>query len=109
MNFYALLNFFPTEFSAVFDPNPVQVGLKGLAPGLSTTFGAVFVNAALSWFKGHNRELLLFSTVIMSKSVSLPPISLISSNTLQPRSAQPSRQSLPTRPNWPSRSVPCGK
>lgn len=70
MNFYALLNFFPLMFSAVFEPDPVQIGLKGLAPAFSTTFGAVFTNAALSWFKGHNRDLLLAATVIMSKSCS---------------------------------------
>lgn len=67
MNFYAMLNFFPILFHDVFDPDPVQVGIKGLFPGLTTTFGAVFVNAALTWFKGWNRELLLASTVIMSK------------------------------------------
>ena len=66
MNFYAMLNFFPLEFSTVFDPDPVKVGLRGLAPGLSTTFGAVIANAALSWFKGHNREILLAGCVIMS-------------------------------------------
>lgn len=66
MNFYSLLNFFPLEFSSVFPPDPVQVGLKGLAPGLSTTIGATIVNAALSWFPSHNRELLLFSTVLMT-------------------------------------------
>ncbi|KAK5090250.1 hypothetical protein LTR05_000421 [Lithohypha guttulata] len=66
MNFYALLNFFPLMFSAVFEPDPVQIGLKGLAPAFSTTFGAVFTNAALTWFKGNNRELLLAATVIMT-------------------------------------------
>lgn len=66
MNFFALLNFFPMMFSAVFEPDPVQIGLKGLAPAFSTTFGAVFTNAALSWFKGWNRELLLFATVVMT-------------------------------------------
>jgi len=66
MNFYALLNFFPLEFSTVFNPNPVQVGLKGLGPGLSTTFGAVFINGLLSGLKGHNRELLLFATCLMT-------------------------------------------
>jgi hypothetical protein len=35
MNFYGMLNFFPTLFHDVFPPDPVQVGLKGLAPGLS--------------------------------------------------------------------------
>ncbi|KAJ9611234.1 hypothetical protein H2200_004417 [Cladophialophora chaetospira] len=66
MNFYAMLNFFPTLYSTVFDPDPVKVGLRGLAPGLSTTFGAVVANAALSWFKGHNRELLLVGCIIMT-------------------------------------------
>ena len=31
MNFYSILNFFPLVFSAVYDPDPVQVGLKGVA------------------------------------------------------------------------------
>ena len=66
MNFYALLNFFPVMFADVFEPDPVQIGIKGLAPAFATTFGAVFVNAALSWFKGWNRELLLGATVIMT-------------------------------------------
>ena len=58
MNFYSLLNFFPLEFSSVFPPDPVQVGLKGLAPGLSTTIGATVVNAALSWFPGKSSSNL---------------------------------------------------
>jgi hypothetical protein len=66
MDFYALLNFFPVMFKSVFPPDPVQIGLKGIPPALSTTFGAVFVNAALSWFKGHNRELVLTATIIMT-------------------------------------------
>ena len=70
MNFYAMLNFFPLVFSTVFDPDPVKVGLRGLAPGLSTTAGAVIANAALSWFKGHNREILLGGCIIMSTSTS---------------------------------------
>lgn len=37
MNFYGMLNFFPVLFHDVFPPDPVQVGLKGLAPGLSVS------------------------------------------------------------------------
>ena len=66
MNFFALLNFFPILFKDVFEHDPVQIGLKGIPPALTTTFGAVFTNAALSWFKGWNRELLLMATVIMT-------------------------------------------
>lgn len=68
MNFFALLNFFPILFRAVFEPDPVQIGLKGIPPAFSTTFGAVFTNAALTWFKGWNRELLLGAVIIMSKA-----------------------------------------
>ena len=67
MNFSALLNFFPVMFQSVFEPDPVQIGLKGIPPALATTFGAVVVNASLSWFKGWNREILLTCVVIMSK------------------------------------------
>ncbi|KAF2165420.1 hypothetical protein M409DRAFT_55818 [Zasmidium cellare ATCC 36951] len=66
MNLYSLLNFFPLTFSTVFNPDPVQVGLKGLGYGISVTAGAVTVNALLSVLKGHNRELLIFSTVVMT-------------------------------------------
>ena len=66
MNFFALLNFFPILFKDVFEHDPVQIGLKGIPPAFSTTFGAVFTNAALSWFKGWNRELLLMATVLMT-------------------------------------------
>jgi hypothetical protein len=58
-------------FQDVFDPDPVKVGIKGIPPALATTFGAVFFNAALSWFKGRNKELLTFATILMSKSALL--------------------------------------
>lgn len=66
MYYFSLINFFPVVYESVYDPDPIQVGLKGLAPGLSVTFGAVIVNSALSLWKGHNRELLLGSAIIMS-------------------------------------------
>ena len=52
----------------MYDPDPVQVGSKGLGPGFSVTFGAVLVNAALSLWKGHKRELLLGSAILVSTS-----------------------------------------
>jgi MFS family permease len=67
MNFYSLLNFFPLTYTTVYVPDPVQIGLKGLAWGFPTTTGAVFIGAMLSIWKGHNRELLLLATVIMSE------------------------------------------
>jgi len=75
MYYYSLINFFPIVYESVYNPAPVQVGLKGLGPGLSVTFGAVAVNSLLSIWKGHNRELLLVSAIIMSKSYVLYPLS----------------------------------
>jgi hypothetical protein len=66
MNFYSLLNFFPLSFETMYDPDPIQVGLKGLGYGISVTAGAIFFNGMLSFTKGHNRELLLTAAVIMS-------------------------------------------
>ncbi|RDW74226.1 hypothetical protein BP5796_07668 [Coleophoma crateriformis] len=66
MNFYSLLNFFPLTFSNVYEPDPVQVGLKGLGYGFSVTLGASIGNVALSLWKGHNREILVVSCVIMT-------------------------------------------
>ncbi|KAH7142914.1 major facilitator superfamily domain-containing protein [Dactylonectria estremocensis] len=48
LNFYSLINFFPLTFSAVYTPDPVQIGLKGLGYGISITAGAVFFNSLLS-------------------------------------------------------------
>jgi hypothetical protein len=67
MNFAALLNLFPVMFRTVFDPSPVPVGLKGLTTGIGIIFGSVLLNSALSRLKGHNREALLFATILMSK------------------------------------------
>jgi hypothetical protein len=66
MNFYAELNFLPLLFTDVFDPTPYAIGTKSLGVAFSTSLGAVLVNALLSIWKDHNRELLLFSCIIMS-------------------------------------------
>lgn len=66
MNFYSLINFFPLTFSDVYNPDPVQVGLKGLGYGISVTAGACIFNFLLSIFKNHNRELMIISCVIMT-------------------------------------------
>ena len=48
LNFYSMINFLPLTFGAVYSPDPIQVGLKGLGYGVSTTVGAVFFNALIS-------------------------------------------------------------
>lgn len=59
---------FPLTFSAVYAPDPVQVGLKGLGYGISVTAGAAIINWALSIFKNHNRELMIACCIVMSES-----------------------------------------
>lgn len=66
MNFYSLINFFPLSFGTVYDPDPIQVGLKGLGYGISTTVGAVFFNALLST-KIEARYVLGVAATMMSK------------------------------------------
>lgn len=59
---------FPLTFANVYNPDPVQIGLKGLGYGISVTAGAVIVNWLLSLFKNNNRELMIASCVVMSES-----------------------------------------
>ena len=66
MNFYSVLNFLPLTWSDVYPNDPIQVGLKGLPPAISTTIGAIGFNAALSTFPNRNREVLLTAAVIMT-------------------------------------------
>jgi len=65
MNFYSLINFFPQSFGGIYNPDPVQVGLKGLGYGISTTVGAVFFNALLS-SKIEARYILLVAAAMMT-------------------------------------------
>lgn len=67
INFYSLLNFYPLSFATMYNPDPIQVGLKGLGYGISVTAGAVFFNALLST-SIEAKWILLVSATIMSKS-----------------------------------------
>lgn len=67
MNFYSLINFYPISFSTMFNPDPVQIGLKGLGYGISTTVGVVFFNAVLST-RLEARYALAAAAVLMCKS-----------------------------------------
>ncbi|KAL5364875.1 hypothetical protein BJX96DRAFT_179340 [Aspergillus floccosus] len=66
MNFYAMLNFFPLEYKEMFDPDPVHVGLRALPAGIGTTVGAVLGNALLTWFKSHNKSILIVGCCMMT-------------------------------------------
>lgn len=84
MNFSALLNFFPLEFTAVFVPDPIQIGLKDLPAALLLIGGSIASNAALAYLKGHNRVLMLVGCVIMSESRLALQICLSKSPPLSP-------------------------
>jgi len=67
MNFYSILTFFPILYEDVYTPTtPISIGLKALGPGLSTAAGVIVMNALLSVFKNHNREVLMFSCILMT-------------------------------------------
>lgn len=67
VNFYSILNFFPITFSALYDPEPIQIGLKGVGFGIATTVGAVFFNSLLSVPTLHCRYVITSGAVLMSK------------------------------------------
>ncbi|OAG44247.1 hypothetical protein AYO21_01704 [Fonsecaea monophora] len=48
LNFYSILNFFPILMSQVYDPDPVQVGLKGLGYGCCIGVGSMAGNVAVA-------------------------------------------------------------
>jgi hypothetical protein len=66
MNFFSILNFFPITFTSVYDPDPVQIGLRAMPPAFTTAIGAILFNAALSVFPGHAREVLLVAVLLMT-------------------------------------------
>jgi hypothetical protein len=66
MNFYSILNFSPVLYTDVFEPTPFAIGTKSLGVAFGTCLGAVLINTLLSIWKDYNRELLLFSCILMS-------------------------------------------
>lgn len=65
-NFFSVLLFWPTQSYNVYGHDPVGVGLRGLPIGLSILVGAFVVLWLLSVLRGHNKELMIASSVIMT-------------------------------------------
>lgn len=65
-NFFSILMFWPTQAFNVYGHDPVQVGIRGIPVGFSILTGACVVLWLLSVFRGHNRELLIVSSVLMT-------------------------------------------
>lgn len=56
----------PKEAFNVYGHYPIGVGVRGIPVGFSILAGACIVLWLLSVFKGHNKELLIISSVLMT-------------------------------------------
>ncbi|KAJ6087921.1 hypothetical protein N7467_006835 [Penicillium canescens] len=65
-NFFSVLMFWPTESFNVYGHDPVMVGVRSIPIGFSIMAGACIVLALLSVFRGHNKELLIISSILMT-------------------------------------------
>ena len=70
-NFFSVLLFWPTQAFNVYGQDPVGVGIRGLPIGFSILTGAVIVLWLLSLLRGHNKELMIASAVVMTAGKSL--------------------------------------
>lgn len=75
-NFFSVLLFWPTQAFNVYGQDPVGVGVRGLPVGFSILGGAVIVLYLLSALRGHNKELMIASSIIMTagKLLALVPV-----------------------------------
>tara|TARA_R110002003_G_scaffold878_2_gene21706 strand:+ start:1062 stop:2402 length:1341 start_codon:yes stop_codon:yes gene_type:complete len=65
-NFFSILMFWPTQAFNVYGHDPVGVGIRGIPVGFSILAGACIVLWLLSLLRGHNKELLIASSVLMT-------------------------------------------
>ena len=68
-NFFAVLLFWPSQAYNVYGQDPVGVGIRGIPIGFAVLLGACIVLWLLSVFRGHNRELMIISSCIMTAGV----------------------------------------
>jgi MFS family permease len=65
-NFFSILMFWPTQAFNVYGHDPVGVGIRGIPVGFSILAGACIVLWLLSMLRGHNKELLIASSILMT-------------------------------------------
>ncbi|PVH88870.1 MFS multidrug transporter-like protein [Cadophora sp. DSE1049] len=65
-NFFSVLLFWPTQAFNVYGHDPVGVGVRGMPIGFSILAGACIVLWMLSVLRGHNRALMVGSSVMMT-------------------------------------------
>ncbi|KAH7406344.1 fungal trichothecene efflux pump [Phaeosphaeria sp. MPI-PUGE-AT-0046c] len=65
-NFFSILMFWPTQAFNVYGHDPIGVGIRGIPVGFSILAGACIVLWLLSLLRGHNKELLIVSSILMT-------------------------------------------
>ncbi|MCJ1390035.1 hypothetical protein MMC18_002893 [Xylographa bjoerkii] len=65
-NFFSIIMFWPTQAFNVYGQDPTGVGIRGIPVGFSILAGACIVLWLLSVFRGHNKELMIVSSVLMT-------------------------------------------
>lgn len=75
-NFFSVLMFWPTESFNVYGHDPVEVGVRSIPIGFGIMAGACIVLALLSVLRGHNKELLIISSVLMTAGMLLQEIGM---------------------------------
>ncbi|KAL6239566.1 hypothetical protein BDW75DRAFT_250411 [Aspergillus navahoensis] len=65
-NFFSVLMFWPTQAFNVYGHDPVDVGIRSLPIGFGIMGGACIVLWLLSVLRGHNKELLIASSILMT-------------------------------------------
>lgn len=64
--FFSIVMFFPTQSYNVYGHEPVGVGIRGLPVGFGILSGACIVLVLLSKFRGHNKELMIGASILMT-------------------------------------------
>lgn len=72
-NFFSVLLFWPTQAYNIYGQDPIGVGIRGLPIGFGILVGAFVVLWLLSVFRGHNRELMIGSSVLMTAGEQFDP------------------------------------
>ncbi|KAJ9612062.1 hypothetical protein H2200_003657 [Cladophialophora chaetospira] len=65
-NFFSVIMFWPTQAFNVYGHDPIGVGIRGIPIGFSILAGCCICLWLLSVFRGHNRELLVVSSILMT-------------------------------------------
>ncbi|CZT08117.1 related to potential drug facilitator PEP5 [Rhynchosporium graminicola] len=65
-NFFSVLLFWPTQAFNMYGHDPVGVGIRGMPVGFSILVGACIVLWLLSVLRGHNRALMVGSSILMT-------------------------------------------